>query len=129
MRKTFFLVCATATLFSSQLILFNDSAFPLTATIVSATGQALATTDLKPQQQKKWTDTKDGNANISETPYTVVFMCKDGGEFGVSSNQPAGGLASANASSGRKYCSVKAKKRGESTVPSQRGNFEEVYDD
>lgn len=129
MKKGIITVLACSSVCASQLILFNDSAFPLTATIISATGQQLASTDLKPQQQKKWTDNKEQNSNISETPYTVLFSCKNGGEFGIAYNQPAGGLASATTATGRKYCEMKPQKRGESDVRSQRGTFQDVESD
>lgn len=86
------------------MTIYNDSAFPLTATILDATGQIKGKVTMAPQHQMKWQDSNQNITTFSETPFTVIFTCKDGTEYGVSTNIPQSSFVSANSSSGRHYC-------------------------
>lgn len=53
------------------------------------------------------------NPSRSMTPYTIIWSCLDGGDYGVSSNIASGALVSASASSGLKYCKPPKKKKSD----------------
>lgn len=117
-----------ATLFATQMSVYNDSPFPLEATIISATGRTMGTTDVYPQATIKWYDNFGENYAVSQTPYTVVFSCKNSGDlFGVANNIPSGGLVTANSSSGKKYCPPQKHEKGEKKLGQPPpGRFETI---
>ncbi len=97
--------------FSAAVTIYNDSAFVLTSTILDATGQIKGKVTLAPQHQMKWQDSQQNITTFSETPFTVIFTCTDGTEFGVSTNVPQSSFVSSNSSNGRHYCKPQKKSR------------------
>ncbi len=97
--------------FTAAVTIYNDSAFPLTATILDATGQIKGKVTVAPQHQMKWQDSQQNITTFSETPFTVIFTCPDGTEFGVASGVPQSSFVSANSSSGRHYCKPKKQRQ------------------
>lgn len=96
-------------LFAGSVTVYNDSPFPLTATIISADGQTKGTVTVEPQHQSTWQEPSQGTPVWSETPYTVIFTCKTGKQFGVVSNIGQGSLVTAMQSSGNLYCEPEKK--------------------
>ena len=102
--KLLSLLLFPALCFSAAVTIYNDSAFVLNSTILDATGQIKGKVTLAPQHQMKWQDSQQNITTFSETPFTVIFTCKDGTEYGVSTNVPQSSFVSANSSNGRHYC-------------------------
>jgi len=93
-------------LFSNSVTLFNDSAFKLNATVLSATGDNQGTFTILPQHQLTWQDSYSGGQAFSQTPYTVIWYCENGKEFGIVTNVGAGAFVSANSSFGDRICPI-----------------------
>lgn len=124
--KVFLVSCLmiTVPLLGGTVRIMNDSPFPLKAEIISADGQRKGKLSLNPQQQLTWQDSAGSGTNVwSQTPYTVIFTCKDGKQFGVSSGIQQGGLVTALNSSGDRYCQPEKKKEdGKSQKGPQQQN-------
>ncbi|MCP5492305.1 MAG: hypothetical protein H7A40_04615 [Chlamydiales bacterium] len=93
-------------LFCNSVTLFNDSAFKLQATVLSATGENQGTFTILPQHQLTWQDSYSGGQSFSQTPYTVIWYCENGKEFGIVTNVGAGAFVSANSSDGYRICPI-----------------------
>ena len=121
------MICAGSTLFAgSALRLVNDSAFTLEATIISAQGETLASRTISPQNYFQWTYSpppRAGNYTPS-SPYTVVWRCTDGKEFGVSTYVGNAQWAQASTSNGPQYCIPPKKKADVSSNSSQESEQE-----
>ncbi len=102
-------------LFCNSVTLFNDSAFKLKATVLSATGDNQGTFTILPQHQLTWQDSYSGGQSFSQTPYTVVWYCENDKEFGIVTNVGAGAFVSANSSNGDRICPVPKQKAGPTT--------------
>lgn len=124
--RAFLVLCLflTIPLLGGTVRIMNDSPFALHAEVVSADGQSKGKLFLNPQQQLTWTDSASSGTNVwSQTPYTVIFTCKNGKQFGVSSGIQQGGLVMALSSSGDRYCQPDKKKDNKSSkTPSQQNN-------
>lgn len=96
--------------YSVSVILFNDSPFTLNAQILSADGQELTTVQIAPRHQLKWQDSDQNVQSFTETPFTVIWYCKDGQEYGVNSQIATGAYVPAQSSQGRRYCRPDKKK-------------------
>ena len=124
--KGFLVLCVliTVPLLGGTVRIMNDSPFLLHAEVISADGQSKGKLSLNPQQQLTWQDASSSGTNVwSQTPYTVIFTCKDGKQFGVSSGIQQGGLVMALSSSGDRYCQPEKKKDNSSKPsPSQNEN-------
>lgn len=105
-----FLFLLTAPLAAGSLTLFNDSPFVLHATILAADGTVLSQMTISPQHQQNWKDSITGATHFSQTPYTVIWSCKEGTEYGVFTNLGPGAWATAQSSVGAKYCKPKKKR-------------------
>ncbi|GAB4193525.1 MAG: hypothetical protein Tsb0015_16280 [Simkaniaceae bacterium] len=114
----FFLFLISAKVSASSVVLFNDSPFILKATVISADGETLGTFTIYPQRQTTWQDSYLGTSQFSQTPYTVIWTCKDGNEFGINYQVATGGMATPLSSSGRRYC--KPEKKREPRIPQRR---------
>ncbi|MDJ0652256.1 MAG: hypothetical protein QNJ27_04560 [Simkaniaceae bacterium] len=111
MRYLFaFLFFGNVTLFAGSVRIMNDSSFPLNAEIIASDGSRKGKLSLAPQQQMTWQDSSSGAAVWSQTPYTVIFTCKNGKQFGVLSGVQQGGTVTALSSSGDRYCEPPKKK-------------------
>lgn len=105
MRYLFaFLLFGNATIFAGSVRIMNDSPFPLNAEIIASDGSRKGKLSIAPQQQMTWQDSSSGAAVWSQTPYTVIFTCKNGKQFGVLSGVQQGGTVTALSSSGDRYC-------------------------
>lgn len=99
--------------FGSTIRLINDSPFPLSATILSATGSVLGRYNLKPQEQAGWENFDINSKGVSQTPYTIIFYCSTGEVYGTATGIATGGMVQASSSSGPRFCRPKNDKQGE----------------
>lgn len=107
----FVLLFVHAAAFANSLRLFNDSPFTLSATILAADGTTLGQFTIKPQNGAMWSDQWEqegavNNSNISQTPYTVIWYCPSGSEYGICPNQSPGDYVTAGSASGNKACAI-----------------------
>lgn len=105
-----FLLFGITTLFAGSVRIMNDSPFPLNAEIIASDGSHKGKLSIAPQQQMTWQDSSSGAAVWSQTPYTVIFTCKNGKQFGVLSGVQQGATVTALSSSGDRYCEPPKKK-------------------
>ncbi|MCK4934910.1 MAG: hypothetical protein KAR79_04925 [Simkaniaceae bacterium] len=107
---TLFLLLSSA-VFASSVHIQNDSPFKLTAIILSADGKNLGEVTINPQNKMTWHDSYSGTSQYSETPYTVIFRCPEGAEYGIWTEVPPGGIATAQGSSGPRICRIPKKQK------------------
>ena len=101
-----------SSLHAASVKLINDSPFPLSATILSATGTVMGRQVLQPQEQVSWQNSDvDVNKN-SQTPFTVIFYCQTGEVYGTVSGVGVAGLVQASTSAGPRFCKPKDDKKG-----------------
>ena len=100
-----------AFLSESTLLLVNDTPFELSARVESQSGIILGTYDMQPYEQKNVViDTSEfsagniGNRGYLLTPYTVIWMCKSKGQYGIETNVSPGASVKATLSNGKHYC-------------------------
>lgn len=98
------LLCISSLFYGASVRIYNDSAYPLRADILSADGKHKGSLTLVPQQQALWQDNYGGNTTWSETPYTIILTCKNGKQFGTISNVEQGGTVSVMSARGPLYC-------------------------
>ncbi len=105
-----FLVCFSVS--ASSVKLLNDSPFKLDAVVINALGQTKGELTLNPQEMTTWYYPSDrfDPAGSPITPFTVIWYCPDGSQYGIWVNVPAGSLASAQSSSGQRMCKIKKPK-------------------
>ena len=84
--------------------IFNDSIYQLTANILAADGSHQGSLSLAPQQQAQWQDFSGGNSTWSQTPYTIIFICKNGKTFGTITGVGQGGTVSVLSARGPLVC-------------------------
>lgn len=114
-RWTLFLLCVTSSsLFAGSLRLYNDSPYKLRVVIRAADGTYLGEMIILPEHFMTWSSDypsfgpsgsrSELNPTRSQTPYTVLWYCMDGGEYGISTNVAAGASVSAESSDGNRIC-------------------------
>ncbi|QVL57815.1 MAG: hypothetical protein KFB93_01690 [Simkaniaceae bacterium] len=120
--KTLFALALTAisTLFGGSVRIFNDSPYLLKAEVIASDGGSKGKMSINPQQQITWQDSSSGTNVWSQTPYTVIFTCKDGKQFGVLSGVQQGATVTALSSSGDRYCQPDKKKDDKSNSQNQQ---------
>ena len=111
-----FLLFGITTLFAGSVRIMNDSPFPLNAEIIASDGSHKGKLSIAPQQQMTWQDSSSGATVWSQTPYTVIFTCKNGKQFGVLSGVQQGATVTALSSSGDRYCEPPKKKEEQDLV-------------
>lgn len=108
-RILFFLslVLSLASVHAGEVRLANDSPFFLVAEVSSASGAILGTVDVPPNQTVTWEGSWAGST-VSQSPYSVRWICKDGGkDFSSCSFVGEGALASAETCPGAQTCPKK----------------------
>ncbi|MDN3507489.1 MAG: hypothetical protein P0S94_01055 [Simkaniaceae bacterium] len=103
-KKAALLFALTASLFGGAVSIRNDSAFPLHAQILAADGSLLGAMTVHPQQQMTWQNSNLNAGNTPTTPYTVIFYCLEGKEFGIVNQVGVGATVLANSANGSKVC-------------------------
>lgn len=102
------LVLSVTSVHAGAVRLANDSPFTLVAEVSSAAGKVLGTKEVLPQQTVTWEGSWSGSTK-SESPYSVRWMCKDGGkDFSSCTFVGEGALVSAETCPGAKTCPKKS---------------------
>ena len=126
---TFLGIAFSFSCYASSVRLINDSPNQLRAVIRGADGSYLGEMVINPQNSSTWTDTYgqsgsfgQGNAyeersTRSQTPYTVIWRCLDGGDYSICTNVSTGGTVTAQGCDGNRYCKPPKK-----TPPSSHPN-------
>jgi len=110
MKKLIFLLFPFA-LFADSVRMINDSPFKLRAIVLSATGVELGNAIIKPRTTHVWVTGQQGISNASDvaTPYTVIFYCPDGKEYGLWTNVGQSQTVNAQGAEGPKICKISKK--------------------
>ncbi len=108
---------ACATVFAGSVKLVNDSQYKLRAIIRAADGSYLGETIINAGSFSAWTDSygpagQYKHDSRSQTPYTVMWSCIDGGSFSTSSGVPTGGMSTALGGDGPRTCKSPPKSPG-----------------
>jgi hypothetical protein len=96
--------------FASSLQLFNDSPYTLDAVIINAIGDVVGAETLQPQELKYWNMDSSGillQFNKAYVPYTVLWYCQEGKEYGIWTIASPGSRISPQLSDGPKICKMK----------------------
>jgi hypothetical protein len=93
------------------LLLLNDSAYILTATIQAADGSFLGQYTIQPGQQRNVTQNlfttpykRPGSPDISLTPYTVIWQCSSSEPYSMCTDASPGALVRATVCPGVRAC-------------------------
>lgn len=99
---------------SGTVMLYNNSPYILTATIVASDGSYLGQFSMQPSQQRNFTQnltnteyTKPGTPDISITPYTVIWQCASDDYYSLCTGVAPGAMVRANDCSGYRICKGK----------------------
>lgn len=94
---------------ANSVSLVNDSPYTLTAIIYDANGEMLGEFVLNPRDATLWSDDYENfgteSADASQIPYTVNWMCMNGGSYGSCQNVAAGAVVTAQSCGGDQECS------------------------
>ncbi|NBO23642.1 MAG: hypothetical protein EBU93_00150 [Chlamydiae bacterium] len=113
----FFILFFISPLAAQSLMLLNDSPFKLDVIVINALGDTKGNLTMAPQQQLIWKDDSPYQRSNSPTvPYTVIWYCQDGSEYGIWINATSGSMVTAQGSSGQKMCRIKKPKKGETNT-------------
>lgn len=97
-------------LFAGSVRVINDSPFPLWVVLLGADGSELSNFFMKPQEIHQWQQDSDvfSSSNYKTlTPYTAIFRCNDGTEFGIWPNiQQAATISAQDCPYGNKICRI-----------------------
>jgi hypothetical protein len=100
--------------YDNSLTLFNNSPFTLTATVIAADGTNLGQFTINPQNGAQWTDQYEmagtsANPNASQTPYTIIWYCPEGTEYGINTQQSPGAYVTSGSAQGNLSCKLQNK--------------------
>ncbi|MGD0664974.1 MAG: hypothetical protein ABSA17_04510 [Rhabdochlamydiaceae bacterium] len=104
--KTLIFLVIVSQAWAGSVRLVNDSANKLRAVIRAADGTYLGEVIVMPQRTMQWNDYWGGVGyySNSQTPYTVVWFCADGGDFSVCNSVPSGATVTAFSCDGLRQC-------------------------
>lgn len=97
------------TISAASLAVLNDGPFPLHVQVLAADGRLLGSITIEPEQQKSWNDPNLTMGNTPTTPYTVIFYCLEGDEYGITNNVAGGSTISSSTAEGRRVCKPQTK--------------------
>lgn len=119
------LILYFGTVSAGAVRLSNDSPYKLRAVIRAADGTYLGEVIVVSQKSMQWNDYWGGIGyySNSQTPYTVVWYCVDGGDFSVCNNVNSGATVTAYSCDGARQCKPQQKKQN----PDQYGTPQEEY--
>lgn len=106
-----------STLYGVTININNDSIYTLNATIYSGTSAELATIEVRSAHSIKWQDSFFDAKDYSKGPYTIVFTCPNGDEYGTVSKVAQNSTVYAQRARGRKKC-------GPDSQPTPHRDFE-----
>lgn len=102
------------------ILLYNDSIYILTATILASDGSYLGQYTIQPGQQSHPTQSlnptgykRPGAPDISLTPYTVVWQCPSDEIYSQNNVVGPGSMAQATLGNGPRMCKAKQKQEKE----------------
>ena len=105
---------------TTNVLLYNDSPFILTAIVQASDGSYLGQFTIQPGQQRNFTTNlgptnfeNPGRPDISLTPFSVVWQCPSEGFFSLCTNASPGSLVRASDGSGPHFCSPKPSNKKE----------------
>ncbi len=107
-----------SSLFGVTININNDSLYTLKATIYSGSNVELTTLEVNPAHTIKWQDSFFDAKDYSKGPYTIVFTCPCGDEYGTVTRVPQNSTVYAQRARGRKKC-------GGDTQPDPHRDFEQ----
>ena len=107
MKMIFICLILPWALFAGSVTMLNDSPFQLKATILSAQGDNLGSVTVMPTHQITWQDSYSGGQTFSDTPYSVIWYCMEGREYGIWTNVGSGALVTATGAQGPRICPVR----------------------
>lgn len=102
--KLFLLSLISCPLIAASITVLNDSSYFLSATIYSGTKKELTTLEIPTGHSVQWADGPYNSRNYSKGPYTIVFTCPNGDEFGTVSKVPENSTVYAKRATGRRKC-------------------------
>ena len=117
---------------ANSVRLINNSPYDLRAVIRGSDGNLLGELVVKAQKETVWTDSYGqygmyGGANArnqqnsrSVTPYTILWYCLDGGNYGVCDTVSTGAVVTAQGCMGPRMCKPRKK---EQYAPNPEGNY------
>jgi|GEM_PF-931992 len=97
---------------AASVRMINDGPFPLSATVLSATGQVMGRQAIQPQQQVLWQNSNIDVNGISQSPFTVIFYCTTGEVYGTITGVQTGAMVTASQATGPRFCKPKDDKKG-----------------
>ena len=97
---------------AASIKMINDCPFPLSSTVLSATGTVMGRQALKPTEQALWQNSDVNVDKNSQSPFTVIFYCQTGEVFGTISGVQTGAMVMASVSVGPRFCKPKDDKKG-----------------
>lgn len=102
------------TLFAGAITITNDSPYTLTATVFSNANIQLGSMTIGTNESVTWEDTSYGTyqPGVINAPYSVIWTCSSGADYGVSYNIGDAATTSAQESAGARYCQEKNPKAG-----------------
>lgn len=118
------LLALYTSLHAGSVRMYNNSPYTLRAVVRGADGTYLGEVVIHPQQWSTWTDTyshigKFGQGNMqnelitrSQTPYTILWYCMEGGDYATCSNTATGSIIIAQNCDGTKICHPKEQAPG-----------------
>jgi hypothetical protein len=111
--KTLFFLLLAGQAWAGAVRLVNDTAYKLRAVVRAADGTYLGEVIVMPQQTMQWNDYWGGVGyySNSQTPYTVIWYCVDGGDFSVCNNVPSGATITAFQCDGARQCRPQKKQQ------------------
>lgn len=127
------LVFCPCLLFAGTVRLINTAPYDLRAVIRGSDGTFLGEIIVQAQKETVWTDAYSqygmyGGANAlygqntrSQTPYTILWYCVDGGDYAVCDTVSTGAVVTAQTCSGARQC--KPKKKEPYPPPRQEGQY------
>ncbi len=91
-------------LYGVTIIINNDSLYTLNATIYSGSDVELTSLEVNASHVIKWQDSFFDAKDYSKGPYTIVFTCPNGDEYGTVTKVAQNATVYAQSSRGRKKC-------------------------
>ena len=102
--KTLIAFLFSLPLFAASVTVHNDSLYLLKADIYSKSKELLTTLEIPKDHSFQWVDGPYNSRDYTKGPYTVVFTCPNGDEYGVVSMIPENSTVYAQRATGRKRC-------------------------
>jgi len=106
---------------ANSLRFYNDSPFKLSATILGADGTLLGQMIIYPTKYAYWSDSYNSADTFSYTPYTIIWQCDDGSEYGIWTQVSQGATVTAQGSEGARICKPQKQKLPSPMTPANRG--------